>query len=204
MFVELLLDFALNTISAWGFLGIFFLMLLESTVFPIPSELVMPFAGFLIAEGKMEFFTVVFIATLGSIAGSLISYFIGKTVGKKAVIKFGKYFLLNESHLEKAHKWFENYGGRIVFVCRFIPAVRHVISIPAGIAEMNLGKFIAFTAIGAFFWNAFLAWVGIQLGKNWVVISQYTGILDLLVIAAIIALLVFYLKKKPKRKKSAV
>lgn len=179
-------------------------MLLESTVIPIPSELIMPFAGFLVAEGKMQLIAVVFAATLGSIAGSLISYYLGKTLGKEAVLKFGKYLLLEKKHLDKAHEWFGKFGGKTVFICRFIPAVRHVISIPAGIAEMNLGKFIAYTAIGALCWNSFLAIVGIQLGKNWAELIKYTEFLDIAVVIGIVFIIAFYIQKTRKKQKSAV
>jgi len=195
LIAEFFIGFVLSVIGALGLEGVFFLMLLESTVVPIPSELIMPFAGFLIVQGKMEFWRVVISATLGSIAGSLISYYIGKFLGKAAILKYGKYFLLEEKHLDRAHDWFEKYGGKMVFACRFVPAVRHVISIPAGIAEMKLWKFIAYTAAGAFLWNSFLTIVGMQLGSNWTEISKYSGTIDIIVIVAVIALLAYYIRK---------
>jgi membrane protein DedA with SNARE-associated domain len=201
LITELLLGFVLNVISSLGLAGIALLMLLESTLFPIPSELVMPFAGFLVSEGKLEFFQVVIAATLGSIAGSLISYYIGKIIGRTAVERIGKYFLVKKKHLGKAHEWFEKFGSKTIFFCRFIPVIRHVISIPAGIAEMNFGKFIAYTAIGAFLWNAILTIAGMQLGKNWAEISKYSGILDIVIVVAIIAGIVWILARKTRKTK---
>lgn len=201
---EVFMEFALSIIGTLGLGGVFFLMLLESTVFPMPSELVMPFAGFLIAQGKMEFWSAVTAATLGSIAGSLLSYYIGKFLGKAVVLRYGRYFLLEERHLEKAHRWFEKYGGKMVFACRFVPAVRHVISIPAGAAEMSLARFLAFTAAGAFCWNSFLTIVGMRLGENWEIIGAYSGIIDACVIAAAIALLAYYLRKSLKKTRKRV
>lgn len=198
LITELLLGFVLNIISSLGLLGIALLMLLESTLAPIPSELVMPFAGFLVSEGKLEFFQVAIAATLGSIAGSLISYYIGKIIGRTAVERIGRYFLVKKKHLDKAHEWFEKFGSKTIFFCRFIPVIRHMISIPAGIAEMNLGKFIAYTAVGAFLWNAILTIAGMQLGKNWTEISKYSGIIDLIIIIAIIIAAVLIIARHVK------
>lgn len=203
MLVEFLLDFVLRLVSSFGFAGIFLLMLLESTVFPIPSELVMPFAGFMVAKGEMDFLFIVLIATSGSLAGSAISYFIGKFFGKAAFLKFGKYFLLEQKHLDIAHEWFGNFGGKTVFLCRFVPAIRHVISIPAGIAEMNFAKFALYTFAGAFCWNAFLTYSGVLLGRNWLEIAKFSGILDIIVILVFLVLVGWFVLKHLNNAKSA-
>ena len=201
MLTEMLMGFVLGIIQGLGYAGIFILMLAESTFLPVPSELVLPFAGYLVALGSFDFFAVIAAGLAGSIAGSAISYYIGKFIGREAIVKIGKYFLLSEHDLDLAHRWFEKHGEKTIFICRFIPAVRHVISIPAGIAEMDFKKFILYTALGALLWNAFLVIVGFQLQKNWEIILQYTEVLDMLAIIAIAAFIVFFYYRHVKRAK---
>ena len=198
--IQLLLDIVLGIISQFGYFGIFLLMLLESTVFPIPSELVLPFAGYLSAVGGLDFLAVILVATLGSIAGSMISYYIGKIVGKELILRYGKFVFLDKKSLELSHAWFEKFGAKTIFVCRFLPAVRHVISIPAGIAEMPKRKFIIYTAFGALAWNAFLVYIGVLLKENWQSILQYSQILDILVVIAIIFGIIFYFWRHLRQK----
>ena len=149
-------------------------MTMESMVFPVPSELVMPFAGFLAATGDMNFLLVVFFSSLGSIFGSLLSYYIGKYGGDRLVLRYGKYLLLDETDLKKTESWFSRKGEKTVLISRFIPVVRHLISIPAGIGKMDLKKFCIYTVIGATIWNTFLGYLGFLLGKNWSVVRQYS------------------------------
>ena len=192
--------FCISAISSMGYLGIGFLMILESMIFPIPSELVMPFAGFLIAEGKMTFFWVVFSSIIGSLIGSLLSYYIGLKGGKKFLVKYGKYFLLNEEHLFKTEKWFSKKGELTIFIGRFIPIVRHFISIPAGFGRMNLKRFILYTAIGAGIWNSFLMYVGFVLGNNWESISHYSDYLSWGVLIILIILGIYFVVKRLNKK----
>ena len=149
-------------------------MVLESMVVPIPSELVMPFAGFLISRGDFSFLFVIIASSLGSIVGSLISYYMGKYGGNRLVMKYGKYLLLDAEDLIKTEEWFNKRGEYTIFISRFIPVVRHLISIPAGIGNMNLKRFIIFTITGASLWNFILTYAGYLLGKNWGKIEQYT------------------------------
>ena len=160
MIVEYLANMILSAVSFFGYFGVFILMAMESMIFPIPSEVVMPFAGFLIYSGKFTFLGVLIASSLGSLFGSLISYYMGKYLGRPIVIKYGKYFLLNKHHLELTERFFAIFGERAVLVSRFIPVVRHIISIPAGIAEMKLKKFSIYTLIGATIWNMVLAFLG--------------------------------------------
>ena len=131
MLTELIMGAVLAIIQSLGYAGIFVLMLAESTVLPVPSELVLPFAGYITALGSFDFWLVLIVATLGSIAGATISYGVGKVIGQEALMRVGKYFLLNEHDLDIARKWFTKHGEKTIFICRFIPVVRHVISIPA-------------------------------------------------------------------------
>ncbi|MBI5060730.1 MAG: DedA family protein [Candidatus Aenigmarchaeota archaeon] len=202
---DVLFGIILQTISATSYAGIFLLMAAESMVFPIPSEAVMPFAGFLVASGQMNIILVAVASTLGSIFGSLISYCIGLKGGKPFVSRYGKYFLLNEEHLEKTHRFFEKRGSAAIFFCRFIPVIRHLISIPAGSAKMNLKKFLAFTAIGALLWNMFLVYLGMLLKEQWETIVSYTQYLDIAIIGILVlAVLYFIAKRKRKSEESFV
>lgn len=192
----------IQAISSLGYFGVFFLMVLESMIFPMPSELVMPFAGFLISSGDMTFLFVILSATIGSIVGSLLSYYIGKYGGYKFVSRYGKYFLLNEEHLKNTEKWFSKKGELTIFIGRFIPVVRHIISIPAGIGKMNLKRFLIYTAIGAGIWNSFLAYIGFVLGNNWESIQQYSDYLSWGVLAIIILFGVYFIFKEIKKRRN--
>jgi len=184
-------------INQCSYVGIFILMTLESMVAPVPSELVMPFAGFLIFTGHFDVVSVMVASTLGSIVGSLLSYGMGM-LGKPVVLRYGRYLLLNPHHLEWTEQFFFRHGGKTIFISRFIPVVRHLISIPAGLARMPLIPFILYTAVGATMWNMFLAYLGIRLKENWRIIQQYTHILDYFVVAGLLGAVV-YLGWKMKR-----
>jgi len=199
MLVEFMLDFVLGVIGALGYLGIFVLMFLESTMAPVPSELVMPFAGFLAAEGVFNFWLVVIIATLGSVGGSLFSYWMGRVIEQETIMKVGKFLFLREHDFEIANKWFDKYGSMTIFICRFVPAIRHVISIPAGFAGMQKRKFITFTAAGAFSWNLILAYSGVLLKENWLAISDWFSLIDIVIIVGVIAVIAFFIWKRLKK-----
>lgn len=189
-----------NIISQAGYPGLAFLMALESMVAPVPSEAVMPFAGFLIWQGKMMWLPVILFSTLGSITGSLISYYVGLKFGRPIVIKYGKYLLLNEHHLGITEKFFQKFGQKTIFISRFIPVVRHLISLPAGASEMNVWIFSTYTIIGALIWNTFLAYLGFRLGDNWEIIRTYSEKLDLAVLIIIVVGIVYLFDKNKKRK----
>ncbi|DAC73145.1 MAG TPA: DedA family protein [Thermoplasmata archaeon] len=179
-------SFALSTISLLGYAGIFFLMMLESMVVPVPSEFVMPFAGFLVAQGSFNFIFVIIASTLGSITGSLIFYYIGKTGGHRLVEKYGKYVLVDTEDIKKTEEWFNKRGELTVFIARLVPVVRHLISLIAGIGKMNVKKFTVYTILGATIWNAILTYLGFLLGQHWDEVSQYLEGLDIVIIILII------------------
>ena len=189
---EAIVNFIVSFIGSTGYISVAVLMMLESTFMPIPSEAVMPFAGFLIEEGKFSFPGVIFFSTMGSIVRSLISYYIGAWGGRPFIDKFGRYILLDRHHLDLTENYFKRYGDITILVCRFIPVVRHLISIPAGIGRMNLLKFIIFTILGAGAWNAILAYAGYLLKSNWTEIMKYSHIADIIVIVAIVAVICYY------------
>ncbi len=199
---EFLIVYIVKFIDAFGYPVIVFLMTLESMVFPVPSEAVLPFVGFSISVGGLNFWWSVLAATLGSIIGSIISYYLGVYGGRYALKKWGKYLLLNEHHLELTENFFKKRGEGAIFICRFIPIVRHFISIPAGMGKMNIWKFLIFTIAGASMWNAFLIYVGILLGDNWSRLENYTGIIDIVVLLALVLLIIYFINKARKKKKN--
>ncbi|MBI4053338.1 MAG: DedA family protein [Candidatus Diapherotrites archaeon] len=203
VFVELIAEHVTALISAAGYPGIFLLMALESMITPLPSELVMPFAGFLVSNGAMDFWLVAFVGALGSLFGSLISYYAGMKLGRPVILRFGKYVFLNEHHLKWTEQWFQKHGAKTIFIGRLLPAVRHIISIPAGLGKMNLAEFSAYTFAGAFVWCAFLTFLGMQLKENWQVILQFTTAIDAIVVIAILAAAAFFVFSHMKRKNRA-
>jgi len=203
---EFLATYITQFIDSVGYSSVFILMSMESMVFPVPSEAVMPFAGFLIAEKTFSFGGVVVVSTLGSIFGSLISYYAGYYGGMPFVCKFGRYVMLDKEELEATHGYFNKYGDSTILICRFIPVIRHLISIPAGTGKMNIVKFIIYTVIGAALWNSFLAYVGMVLKSNWAEVMKYSKIIDVAVLvflAVLVGLFVYrHLKKTAARKRN--
>ena len=190
---------ALGLISSLGYTGVFILMMFESMILPVPSELVMPFAGFLVVEGRFTFLGVIIASSLGSIVGSLISYYIGFYGGNRFVLRFGKYLLLDSEDLKKTEEWFALRGEKTVLISRFIPVVRHLISIPAGIGRMDLKKFLIYTLIGATAWNGILAYVGYKLGEHWEDVRVYSEPLSM-GMAVVIVIVGGYVRHKSKKK----
>jgi membrane protein DedA with SNARE-associated domain len=197
---EFIAAFATHLIQTLGYPSVFILMVMESMVFPIPSEAVMPFAGFLIVQKSFTFLQVIAVSTLGSIVGSLISYAIGYYGGMPFVKKFGKYALLDVKELEATEKFFKKRGELTIFICRFIPVIRHLISIPAGIGKMNIFTFSIFTIAGAGLWNSFLTYVGYMLKNNWAQVMKYSHIIDIVVVVFLAGLVGMYVFRHIKRK----
>jgi membrane protein DedA with SNARE-associated domain len=168
-------------------------MALESALVPIPSEVVMPFAGFLAWSGKLDLFLVIICGTVGNLLGSVALYVLGSGPGFSLVKKYGRYLFIDEGDIKKACVLFWKYGGLIVFVGRIMPAIRTVISLPAGFAKMDIRKFITYTFIGSVPWNVFLAYLGWLLGENWAMIEKYTRILDYAIVTIMILLIASYI-----------
>ncbi len=186
-----------------GYITVFIAMVMESMVLPVPSEAVMPFAGFLIAEGKFTFFWVVLISTVASLVGSAISYAIGFFCEEAVVHRYGRFLLLDKEELDATQRFFKKYGEATIFISRFIPVVRHLISIPAGFARMNFLRFYIFTAIGAGLWNAFLAYTGFYLKSNWETVMKYSSIIDVFVLLILIGLFAYYIYRHMKKRRKS-
>lgn len=173
-------------IQTGGLFGAGVLMALESMIAPIPSEVVMPPLGMAVHQGTFTWYGAMIATTLGSLVGSLISFGLGYFGGKPLVLKIGRFLLLNEEHLDLTTRWFNQWGSLTVFISRFIPVVRHFISIPAGIARMNLLKFSLYTVIGASLWNGFLLWIGFHLESRWDTILKYRQPIDVAIVVLLL------------------
>lgn len=182
-----------TTIETTGYAGIFFLMLAESANIPIPSEVIMPFSGSLVAHGRFSFLGVVATGTLGNVAGSLISYWIGRYGGRPFLDRYGRYLFISHHHLDLADRWFARYGLAAVFFGRLLPVIRTFISFPAGIARVSLVRFIVATTLGALPFVLFLTWIGKILGENWETIRFYFRGADLFIAFLLIVGVVWWL-----------
>lgn len=186
-------------ISATGYAGVIFLMAIESAGVPAPSEVIMPFSGFLVVQGKFNLLLVALAGTIGNLLGSLVAYAIGFYGGRPLIEKYGKYILLRHHELDLADRFFERHGKLTVFFGRLLPVVRTYISFPAGIAKMDLKQFSLYTVLGAFPWSLGLAYVGVRLGEHWETIKQYTRGLDIIVVIAIVAVVIWWFVRKRKK-----
>jgi membrane protein DedA with SNARE-associated domain len=167
----------MNVISSTGYLGIVLLMFLENVFPPIPSEVIMPLAGYMVAQAKLSLMGIIIAGTVGSVLGALPLYYIGRLVGeerlKELTDKHGRWLTVSRKDIERAKRWFEKHGALAVFICRLVPGIRSLISIPAGIRRMNLASFLAYTTIGAAMWTALLAYLGYVLGSNFRKVDEY-------------------------------
>ena len=193
------MDTLLQLMESYGYIAMFFAMVAENANIPIPSEVILGFAGFLISQGVFEFMPTFIIACLAGIFGSVISYFLGLYGGRPLLLKYGKYIFFNEKKFQLTERLFDSYGGIAVLVCRCLPGVRTFISFPAGVARYPFFKFIILTTIGTIPWTWLLVWAGSVLGSHWRDLIEYNHIflIALIVLAAVIAL-VFFIKRRGK------
>ena len=196
-----IINFIVETVGTLGYAGIFIMMFLESSFFPFPSEVVMIPAGYLAYKGEMNMYLVILFGILGSLAGSLFNYYLVVKFGRRFLIKYGKYFFIKEETIVKMEEFFKKHGHISTFSGRLIPVVRQYISLPAGLAKMNLFVFSLYTSLGAGIWVAILAILGYYLGDNEGLIKEY---LRYIIVAILIALVVlaFWYYRKTKRNKA--
>ncbi len=192
-----ILEFITQLISSWGYAGIFVTMTLESALIPIPSEVVIPFAGFLAYMGEMNIWLIVLVSSFANVTGSIIAYEIGKYLGRGFIERYGKYVLLNMKHLALIERWFDKFGSLTVLFSRMLPVVRTVNALPAGIGNMNFFKFCLYTFIGSIPWNLGLVLVGYLLKENWNILEKYSLYVDILAILAV-AVVIFFIARKIK------
>ncbi len=203
-------EIVISIMNQFGYFGVFFLIAVENIFPPIPSEVILLFGGFMTTSTNLSVLGVIIFATLGSLLGAIVLYYVGKILNKerlKKIVsgKIGKVLRLKVSDIESADHWFDTKGNKTVFFCRFIPIVRSLISIPAGMSEMSMPKFLIYTILGSLIWNSVLTIIGAQVGENW---ESILGIFDqfshfVLIILIIIFLLIvgiFYYKRLHKKK----
>jgi len=193
-------SFIVNIISSLGYAGITILMTLESACIPIPSEIIMPFSGYLVFLGTFSLWSVIFWGAIGNLIGSVIAYFIGFYGGRPLIEKYGKYILIFHHDLDRAQKWFEKYGTFSIFFSRLLPVVRTFIFLPAGIARMPFWKFSFYTLAGSLPWAFALTYVGVLTGENWSNIEIYFRKFDWLIIIFVIGLVGWWIWKKLLKK----
>lgn len=204
-------EFMLSIINQFGYLGVFLLIAIENIFPPIPSEVVLLFSGFMTTYTELNVVIMIIASTLGSLVGAIVLYYVGKILNKerlKKIVsgKIGKILRLKNEDIEKADKWFDTKGNKTVFFCRFIPIVRSLISIPAGMSEMPMLKFLIYTIVGSAIWNTVLLVIGNRVGENWEeilsIFDRYSHIvLILLVVLFIVFIVWFYKFRKPKKAK---
>src|SRR3989338_5634207 len=184
-----------HTIESIGYWGIGVLMAIESANIPVPSEIIMPFSGFLVTRGIFLFWLVVFVGALGNLVGSLFSYYLGVFGGRKFLEKYGKFLFIHKHDIQKANKWFEHWGGSVAFFSRMLPIVRTFISFPAGVARMNVWKFSIYSFAGSFLWSAMLTYAGFWAGENWHFLSPYFHKFDWLIISLVLVGAVWWITR---------
>ncbi len=194
-----------HVVESLGYPGLFMLVMLESTLVPVPSTLVFPFAGFLAAKGVFSLPIVLAINSAGAIAGSALGYWLGAAGGKPLLLKYGKYALIRQKDIERTEAWFANHGKATVFIARFVPVVRHIISLPAGIARMPLLPFLFQTFLGATLWGGFLILLGYYMGEHWDTVANKLKRFDLviggaIVVAVLVVAVRFVLKRRRERR----
>lgn len=189
-----------ETVLLLGYPGIIFLMAVESSLVPFPSELVMPPAGYQIHEGRMSWIPVIGAGILGSMLGALFNYYLALKLGRPFFIRYGKYFFLKPEHLERTERFFAKHGEITTFVGRLIPVIRQLISLPAGMARMPLGKFCLFTGLGAGLWVVVLTAIGWLVGRNQDMLHEYMRNATLWVLGGAVALVFIYIKVYQWRK----
>lgn len=203
-------QFILHIIEQFGYFGVFFLILLENVFPPIPSEVILLFSGFFSSYTSLSVFYMILASTLGSFLGAIILYYIGKIFNKERLKKIvngrlGKILFLKENDIDKADEWFDNKGNKSVFFCRFVPIVRSLISIPAGMSEMPMGKFIIYTICGSMIWNTVLICLGYRLGSNWeyvlTILDKYQMVVIIILIIILGYVIIKFYRKKRKSKK---
>jgi membrane protein DedA with SNARE-associated domain len=205
--MEHLAGFIIHIIDKIGYAGVFVLMMLESALIPIPSEVTMTFSGYLVSLGKMNLFFLSFVGALANLVGSLLAYWLGywgeEKFIRKLIIKYGRYLLVSVDEFDHSLIWFDKYGENITFFSRLMPIVRTFISLPAGLAKMNLIRFSTLTFIGSFIWSLLLSSIGFVLGKNWKSLEVYYRKFEYVIAALIIVGIVFYIFHKIKKMKNS-
>lgn len=195
-------NFVVHTISSLGYLGVILLMAIESACIPLPSEIIIPFAGFLAGTGRFTLFGVAMAGGVGSAIGSAVMYYIGLKGGRPLVEKYGRYIFISYHDLNLADKFFTRYGGASTFIGRLLPVVRTFISLPAGIERVPFWKFLWYSFLGSFIWSYALGYAGMKLGQNWDMLRDKFHYLDIVIVLAIALCAVWWIQKHVRQSKA--
>ncbi|HYW92606.1 MAG TPA: DedA family protein [Gammaproteobacteria bacterium] len=198
--IKLLAGFVIGTISATGYLGIAGLMAIESACIPLPSEIIMPFSGYLVFTGRLGLWEAALAGAAGSVVGSLVAYYVGARGGRPLAERYGRYVLVSHHDLALADRWFRHHGDITIFVGRMLPVVRTFIALPAGIARMSLWRFNLYTFAGSFLWCLGLAWLGLKLGERWDTLGAWFHRFDVLIVAVAVAGAALYVYRHLRRR----
>ena len=189
----------LEFIASYGYFAVALLMAMENACIPIPSELILGFAGYLIFADQMTFTGAMIAGMVGGMAGSIFAYLVGSHGGRKFVDRYGKYFLIKKSHVDLAQRWFDKYGIRAVFFSRMLPVVRTFISLPAGFARVNFSAFLFYTFAGSLPWTALILYLGMFFGENWKKLLEIGHEFSIIVVIALVVIAAIYFIKRRKK-----
>ena len=193
--IAIIATWIISVISTMGYGGIVLLMAIESACIPLPSEIIMPFAGFLVFKGELTLWLVALAGAVGCVIGSIPAYYMGMYGGRPLAEKYGKYILLSKNDLDMSDRLFAKYGEIIIFIARLLPAVRTFIALPAGVARMNMPKFIMYTFIGSLIWCWLLAYTGMKFGEHWDSLKVYFHEFHYVIIVAGVIFLIWYVRR---------
>lgn len=200
--IELLSGFIIHFIEISGYFGVFILMTVESALIPVPSEITMPFAGYLVQKGELSFTLVVLAGAIGNVVGSWLAYGLGyyleETIVLKLIKKYGKFLLISENEYGHSMHWLNKYGAIVAFFSRLLPGIRTFISLPAGLSEMNFWKFSIYTFLGSLIWSIFLTYIGVYFGQEWHSIEPYYRKFEFLIAGIMILGVLWYINHKLK------
>jgi len=193
--ITILAGFIIGTISRLGYGGVVLLMAIESACIPLPSEIIMPFSGYLVSTGEMNLWLVGLAGAVGCVLGSIVAYYAGAWGGRPFIEKYGKYILISHHDLDLADRWFQRHGDITIFVGRLLPVIRTFIAFPAGVARMNLWRFNLYTFVGSYIWSLGLAWIGMKLGEHWNTLGVYFHRFDAAIGVILLIAIVWYVRR---------
>lgn len=198
--IIIMFEWMKSSIADLGYPAIAFFMFLENAIPPIPSEFIMPLGGFLTEQEELSFVGIVIAGTIGSVAGTLPLYYLGRFIREERlkhwIAKYGKWIAISEMDVERAMDWFDRHGGKAVLICRLIPGLRSLISIPAGAARMDMTRFLCYTVMGTGLWTSILAYAGVLLGENYEKVETYLGPISYLVLLLIFLPVIYSLVRR--------
>ncbi len=197
--IEVVAKEVTSWIAALGYWGVAIGMAIESANIPLPSEIILPFGGYLVSTGRLDFFWTAMAGTIGGTVGSVISYILGLYGGRPFLLRYGRYFGVSQKNFDIAEKWFLRYGEATVFFTRLMPIIRTFISLPAGISGMNFPRFVLYTFLGSLPWCFFLTYLGMKLGEHWEDLKPWFHRMDVVVAAVIVGAVGYYLWKRKKK-----